>query len=374
MSALPGTSHFTGRAADVIIEIPTHVVGLIIGKAGANIRDLQARSGAEIWVETSDDPINPASPGQRRLFMIGSSAQCNAARTCIVDLLMSHRVTALAFDQGTPESRAQIAAAIQTVALPEASAAPPSAPPIATPGATPADVTGCGATAAAAAAAAAAVAAAAAAAPVAEHATEEVRISSRAFAMLLEPSMPVALAELRASGLHIHFSRSRLVSAASRKRPRIDDGNREHAATARAHASAGAGSVGGGGPEGEGDYGSTVEGARLVRLTGNPTALRAAKTVLARCEAHAAAARALDEQRVISEEEALYQYYQPHYARAGLTYTQPTRLWQDEVDAEAERYRMWALYYQSYYARGGQPDATHMATHLDVGLGPQGSD
>ena len=78
--ALDGTiskgavSHFSGRVANVILEIPQHVVGLIIGKAGARIRELQARSGTEMWVETTDDLANPPRPGQRRLYMIGSSA------------------------------------------------------------------------------------------------------------------------------------------------------------------------------------------------------------------------------------------------------------------------------------------------------------
>ena len=48
-----------------------------------------------------------------------------------------------------------------------------------------------------------------------------------------------------------------------------------------------------------------------------------------------------------SAEEALFHYYRPFYARAGLPYTPPARLWQDEVDAEASRYRMWASYYHA---------------------------
>ena len=84
--------------------------------------------------------------------------------------------------------------------------------------------------------------------------------------------------------------------------------------------------------------------------------------LLATCEAHAVAACAHEAQSGLSPEEALYRYYQPLFAKAGLAYTPPAQLWVDDVTLESVRYQRWASYYASNGGSsggtcGGQPPA-----------------
>ncbi len=78
-----------GRAAgapeiyDVWVEIPQLVVGRIIGKAGATIKEITARSGARVSVD------NGATPGMALLHAFGRPEALESARMLINNALAS---------------------------------------------------------------------------------------------------------------------------------------------------------------------------------------------------------------------------------------------------------------------------------------------
>ena len=149
---------------------------------------------------------------------------------------------------------------------------------------------------------------------------EELAISDEAFSALLNPAIPGPLTQLQqAHGLTVPFSRFR---------------RSDVAATTfglRYSSSGGAG-----------------EGSRIVRLGGPAALVNYGRSLLEGAEAQwkaALTANAYESLRSLAPDEALYRYYHRYYEQAGLPYTPPAKLWQDEVDAEAARYKMWASYY-----------------------------
>ena len=149
---------------------------------------------------------------------------------------------------------------------------------------------------------------------------EELAISDEAFSALLNPAIPGPLTQLQqAHGLTVHFSRFR---------------RSDVAATTfglRYSSSGGAG-----------------EGSRIVRLGGPAALVNYGRSLLEGAEAQwkaALTANAYESLRSLAPDDALYRYYHRYYEQAGLPYTPPAKLWQDEVDAEAARYKMWASYY-----------------------------
>ena len=160
--------------------------------------------------------------------------------------------------------------------------------------------------------------------------TEEFTISDAAFQSLLDPTIPGPLAMLQHErAVAISFSRSR------RKRPSESAGSS-----------------------------TAEEGARVVRLCGPAPLVQHARRLFDGNEAvstAALAAKAQEARRALTPEEALYHYYRQYYEQAGLPYAQPAALWQDEVTAEANRYKLWA----SYYSCGptGGIDSQHAASN-----------
>ena len=332
------------------LEIPMAQVGIVIGRAGANIKELQARSGCDIFVQTTEKEVgdNPPTPGKRNVRIIGAPERVIAAREMVLALLGG----------GTAEGRKSLQeAGITSLMLPgkqlstgeSGTAVPTASEAIAAMWAVKANGTMSAeaghllARATFDKALAASTSQAKAAASSGPHYTEEVPISDDALATLLDPLVPGPLAQLQASGLTIHFARARTASQPagdgsappSGKRPRVD------------------GASSGDGVEAEGEAGG---GTRLVRLTGQSRAvLQGARVVLSGCEASAAAAQAHRRQRSLTPDEALFEYYAPYYARVGLAYTPPMRLWEDDVDKEAQRFKMWASFYASGGAQQPQP-------------------
>jgi hypothetical protein len=149
---------------------------------------------------------------------------------------------------------------------------------------------------------------------------EELAISDEALSALLNPAMPGPLAQLQqARGLTVHFSRFRRSGVAATTFDLLDSS-----------------SVGAG------------EGSRIVRLGGPAALVSYGRSLLEGAEAQwkaALTAKANESLRSLAPDEALYRYYHRYYEQAGLPYTPPAKLWQDEVDAEAARYKMWASYY-----------------------------
>ena len=93
-------------------------------------------------------------------------------------------------------------------------------------------------------------------------------------------SLGLALQQLQASGVRVHFSKERIVPPpSSRKRPHED-------------------AVEGGAASSSSSSSSDTEGARTVLLAGSESAIASVKTLLASIEAHAAAAKAHSRQRV----------------------------------------------------------------------------
>ena len=313
----------------VVVEVPSAQVGIVIGRSGANIRDLQQRSGAEMWVETADSVSDPCTPGMRRVFIVGTPEIIELAK---------HNLSALLDSNSLPGSHRRET----NKAIDSGPRVHDSAIPTATVGGLPEVMN--------------------------QYFTEELTITDGAFATLLDPSSPGPLAQLQASGLQIHFSRARTAAALAVPPPpphkwaRV--GGDEIDADGGAEAGKGEGEKTPSASYGDssGDDPAAGSGTCTVRLTGPSLAVvHGAKVVLAGCETHAAAAKAMLEQRTLSEEEAMYQYYAPFYARAGLAYAPPTRLWQDDVDKEALRYRMWARYYASGASATADPAASAAA-------------
>jgi hypothetical protein len=283
----PGEEHAT-------VEVAQQQVGIVIGKGGCNIRDLQAHSVTTMWVDTTDEGV--VTPGTRIVHIVGPPPSVELARQLMSGLL----------DGSSSGRPATVADVRQRVSGHAAAASPAQPAPTTTPWMLPTPEPAVHAE--------------------GPYETEDVRISDGGLATLLDPSTPAALAQLQASGLMVHFARTRDDASRPAKRARHETDD----AAAAEHTA------------------ERADGTRAVRLTGNAAALASAKALLAALEAQAAAAKALHDQRSLSSDEAVFQYYTSFYQRAGLPYAPPTRLWQDEVDAEANRYKMWAV---------GAPDA-----------------
>lgn len=365
----PGTEQAT-------VEVARQYVGIVIGKSGTNIRDLMIRSGCEIWVDTNEQ-VKGDNPNMRKVQIVGTPDQVAMARELLAYLLEQRHnsKTALATTP-TEHSRAerQIFNAVAGGAM---SAGPGTG-------------TGAGA---------------APSASGGPQAMEEVHISDGALSALLEPANSSSLVHLQASGLQIHFAKTRSTrhdaagdgdaaggappagsvgpseGGAGTKRTRAeadatggadgahgsaaaelasDSGQHEHlnggAATTDAGSVAAAAAAG---VVANATGSGARMGGRIVRLYGDAAAIPGAKAVLAACEAHAAAARTHEALSALSAEEALFRYYQPLFGKAGLPYAPPAKLWVDEVTLDAMRYQRWASYY--YASSGGQPPAAGVA-------------
>ena len=304
------------QEAQLTLEVKDSQVGAIIGRGGTNIKELRTRSMCEIWIEAVDE--EHPNTGIRKVHIAGSAIHCETAKQMIGELMSGERQTSGALSRQVVDMSLRQVAALGNVTPAGGTDAlhtvppPPSQQPQQQQPSEPvlgADAIG-----------------------------DEATISDGALASLLDPShpgyQPTALQQLQASGVRVHFSKERVVPPpSSRKRPH-EDAVEVGAASSSSSSS------------------SDAEGARTVLLAGSESAIASVKTLLASIEAHAAAAKAHFEARSLSTEEALMQYYQPFYAKAGLPYTPPVKLWQDEVELEANKYRAWASYYS---AGGGQP-------------------
>ena len=135
----------------------------------------------------------------------------------------------------------------------------------------------------------------------------ETSVTDGALAALINPAVPAPLAQLRSSSLTMYVSRKRAKGSSADE-----------------------------------------DGSRVVRLRGPDSAVTIAKVVLEGCESQAKAERERKEQvatRRLTPEDARYLYYNRFYEQAGLPYIQPAPLFQDRVEAEAARYKLWASYY-----------------------------
>lgn len=70
-----------GQIVHLDILIPNHSVGILIGKAGQTIRDLQIQTGAKVQV-TKDDDVDPSVPF-RTVSIIGDPIKVEMARQAI---------------------------------------------------------------------------------------------------------------------------------------------------------------------------------------------------------------------------------------------------------------------------------------------------
>ncbi|OQR86849.1 hypothetical protein ACHHYP_09835 [Achlya hypogyna] len=73
-----------GNSTTFSMSVPRAVVGLIIGRGGETIRDLQNRSGCSIQVAREDDG---GPPNERLVQIVGSPSQVEVARTMINNIL-----------------------------------------------------------------------------------------------------------------------------------------------------------------------------------------------------------------------------------------------------------------------------------------------
>jgi predicted RNA-binding protein YlqC (UPF0109 family) len=299
----------------ISVEIDPGQVGRVIGRGGEHIRDLQVRSGAHVHIEREDAAgYEPPPNGQRRVLITGTPEAKDAALQMIDALLknakpdgLSNHVVGSSMVGSATAGASSSALAYGSQAAATAAAAANAGPPV----------------------------------------EEAVSISDSALSALMDPANPTPLGQLQASGVTILFSRTRTV-----KRPRDEDTGSGAGGGGWGEGS----SSGGGGRTGGGtDGGAAPSGSRTVRLSGGAAAVHGVRAVLGALEAQAAFAKAHSERTITSAEEALYTYYAPFYERAGLPYAAPAKLWQDEVDAEASRYKMWANYYsQSQGVAPGQ--------------------
>ena len=254
----------------VVVAVDRSKAGAVIGRGGANIRDLKWRSGTKVWLEQEDVD----SPQQCRVIISGTPEACAVAQTLLDQLINSN---------GAPMGGQSAASGD----VPPASSSAVGVQP-----------------------------------DLSATVTQQLTISDAAFAMLLDPTMSTTLGQLRASGVAVHFSR-------------FHDGNAAE----------------------------EVTGRRIVKLCGSAHAVEHVKMILGGVEEHhkaAMAAKAYEKHRKLTAEEVLYRYYRPFYDQAGLAYTPPAPLWQDEVDTEAARYKLWASYYAT---PGGGLDSQHAASN-----------
>jgi far upstream element-binding protein len=96
-------SHGGGNRTTITIHIPVNKVGVVIGRGGETIRDLQDRSGARINV-TPDSAASPQS-NDRSVTLIGDDAAVQRAKALIDEIVNtgesnSDRVCYLFYNDG----------------------------------------------------------------------------------------------------------------------------------------------------------------------------------------------------------------------------------------------------------------------------------
>ncbi|CAI7868734.1 unnamed protein product [Closterium sp. NIES-53] len=83
--AAGGGRAFAGSSESVSIQIPNGRVGLIIGRGGETIKNLQNRSGARIQIQ-SDREVQPGSM-ERTVMLMGTKQQTDVAQELIREVL-----------------------------------------------------------------------------------------------------------------------------------------------------------------------------------------------------------------------------------------------------------------------------------------------
>jgi len=78
-----------------LIPVPNECVGLIIGKGGQTIRELQSRCGAKIQVAKKEIP----NTNMRNVFIEGTPDKFEAARKLIAEIVDEHKKIQEAFMQ-----------------------------------------------------------------------------------------------------------------------------------------------------------------------------------------------------------------------------------------------------------------------------------
>ncbi|XAR70807.1 hypothetical protein NMG60_11027809 [Bertholletia excelsa] len=111
-------------AEQFVMKIPNNKVGLVIGKGGDTIKNMQARSGARIQVIPLHLPPGDTST-ERTLQMDGTSEQIEAAKQLVNEVISENRLRNPAMAGGYPQQGYQ--------ARPPSSWAPPG-PPMQQPG------------------------------------------------------------------------------------------------------------------------------------------------------------------------------------------------------------------------------------------------
>jgi far upstream element-binding protein len=81
-----GNVHATGAAEQILIQVPNEKVGLIIGKDGETIKNLQTRSGARIQL-TPQHPSEGDQSRERTVRVSGDKKQIDMAKEMIKDVM-----------------------------------------------------------------------------------------------------------------------------------------------------------------------------------------------------------------------------------------------------------------------------------------------
>ncbi|EXB66885.1 Far upstream element-binding protein 2 [Morus notabilis] len=108
-----------------VMKIPNNKVGLVIGKGGETIKNMQARTGARIQVIPLHLPPGDASI-ERTLQIDGTSEQIETAKQLVNEVISENRVRNPGMSGGYPQQGYQ--------ARPPTSWGPPGAPPTQQPG------------------------------------------------------------------------------------------------------------------------------------------------------------------------------------------------------------------------------------------------
>ena len=97
-----------GGGAALLVPIPARAAGAVIGRGGATIRQIQARTGAHVDVPREDDA---GGASIRTVVITGTPAACEAARAEVLAAIAGGDANALppghvAFHAGIPDDRA----------------------------------------------------------------------------------------------------------------------------------------------------------------------------------------------------------------------------------------------------------------------------